>query len=371
MKIPLVDLSLQHREIRVEVREGFERLMEAGEFVLGPTVAEFENEYAGFCGVEHCIGVANGTDALELGLRALEIGAGDEVILPANTFVASALAVLRAGARPVLVDCAEAGTGLDLPGVAERIGPQTRALMGVDLFGELAAQEDFEALAADAGIALIEDAAQAQGARRNGRAAGGFGELAGTSFYPGKNLGAYGDAGAVTTRNPELADRVRRLRNYGSEVKYEHPQVGFNSRLDALQAVVLLAKLRRLDAWNQARRAAAVLYDALLAPLEGVGLPFGNRDEGHVWHIYAIRVAERDRVLAALHAEQVGAGIHYPHPIHRLGAFEFLGHGVGDFPRAERASDEMISLPIFPGIRPEQQERVVAVLAAAVKNGRA
>ena len=156
-----------------------------------------------------------------------------------------------------------------------------------------------------------------------------------------------------------------------ANTKYEHPQVGFNSRLDALQAVVLLAKLRRLDAWNQARRAAAVLYDALLAPLEGVGLPFGNRDEGHVWHIYAIRVAERDRVLAALHAEEVGAGIHYPHPIHRLGAFAFLGHGVGDFPRAERAADEMISLPIFPGIRPEQQERVVAVLAAAVKNGRA
>jgi dTDP-4-amino-4,6-dideoxygalactose transaminase len=369
MKIPLVDLSLQHREIRAEVREGFERLMEAGEFVLGPTVVEFENQYAEFCGVEHCIGVANGTDALEMGLRALEIGSEDEVILPANTFVASALAVLRAGARPVLVDCAEAGTGLDIDAAAEGIGSRTRALMGVDLFGELAPQEDFEALAADAGIALIEDAAQAQGARRNGRAAGGFGELAGTSFYPGKNLGAYGDAGAVTTRNGELADRIRRLRNYGSEVKYEHPEVGFNSRLDALQAVVLAAKLRRLEGWNQERRVAAGLYDTLMAPLEGIALPPGSRDESHVWHIYSVRVADRDRVLAELHAQGVGAGIHYPHPIHRLGAFAFLGHGVGDFPRAERAADEMLSLPIFPGIRPEQQERVVAVLAAAVKNG--
>jgi dTDP-4-amino-4,6-dideoxygalactose transaminase len=368
MKIPLVDLSIQHREIEAEVREGFDRLMETGEFVLGPAVADFERQYAAYCGVDHCIGVANGTDALELGLRALGVGSEAEVILPANTFVASALAVVRAGARPVLVDCAESGTGMDFAGVAERVGARTRALMVVDLFGELAELEEFESFAADSDVVMIEDAAQAQGARRKGRSAGGFGELAGTSFYPGKNLGAYGDAGAVTTRSDEIADRVRRLRNYGSEVKYEHPEQGFNSRLDALQAVVLTAKLRRLSAWNSERRMAAGLYDEMLAPLEGVALPPGHRGEAHVWHIYAVRVADRDRVLAALHAAEIGAGIHYPNPIHRLGAFRFLGHGPGDFPRAEKAADEMISLPIFPGIRPEQQERVVAVLAAAVTN---
>ena len=366
MKIPLVDLSLQHREIEAEVRDGFARLMESGEFVLGPAVENFEREYAAYCGVDHCIGVANGTDALELGLRALEVGPEAEVILPVNTFVASALAVIRAGARPVLVDCAESGSGMDFEGVAERVSARTRALMVVDLFGELGELEEFESFASDSGLAVIEDAAQAQGARRKGRSAGGFGELAGTSFYPGKNLGAYGDAGAVTTRSAELADRVRRLRNYGSEVKYEHPEQGFNSRLDALQAVVLTAKLRRLNDWNAERRVAAGLYDELLTPVEGVELPPGHRGESHVWHIYAVRVAERDRVLAALHSAEIGAGIHYPNPIHRLGAFRFLGHGPGDFPRAEKVASEMISLPLFPGIRPEQQERVVAVLAAAM-----
>jgi len=367
MKIPLVDISLQHREIEAEVRDGFARLMESGEFILGPAVEDFEREYAGYCGVDHCVGVANGTDALELGLRALGVGPEAEVILPVNTFVASALAVIRAGARPVLVDCAESGSGMDFEGVAERVSARTRALMVVDLFGELAEFEEFESFASDSGLSVIEDAAQAQGARRRGRSAGGFGELAGTSFYPGKNLGAYGDAGAVTTRSAELADRVRRLRNYGSEVKYEHPEQGFNSRLDALQAVVLTAKLRRLNDWNAARRVAAGLYDELLTPVEGVELPPGHRDESHVWHIYAVRVADRDRILAALHSAEIGAGIHYPNPIHRLGAFRFLGHGPGDFPRAEKVASEMISLPLFPGIRPEQQERVVAVLVAAMK----
>lgn len=370
MKIPLVDLSLQHREIQAEVREGFESLMESGQFVLGPAVEAFENEFAAYCGVDHCVGVANGTDALELGLRALEIGPGDEVILPVNTFVASALAVVRAGAKPVLVDCGEAAAGLDCSQVADRIGARTRAVMAVDLFGELADQEACETLAADAGIALVEDAAQAQGARRQGRMAGSFGALAGTSFYPGKNLGAYGDGGAVTTRSPEIAARIRRLRNYGSELKYEHPELGFNSRLDALQALVLSAKLRRLTSWNEARSRAACLYDEMLAPIEGVVLPPGSRDETHVWHIYAVRVAERDRVLAELHGAGVGAGIHYPNPIHRLGSFAFLGHRVGDFPRAESAAAEMISLPIFPGITTGQQERVASLLAGAVAKGR-
>ena len=254
-------------------------------------------------------------------------------------------------------------------GGRERWGPPTRAVMAVDLFGELAALEELESLAADAGIALVEDAAQAQGARRDGRSAGGFGDIAGTSFYPGKNLGAYGDGGAVTTRSEELADRIRRLRNYGSQVKYDHPEVGFNSRLDTLQAVVLSAKLSHLEAWNEERREAAQRYDAMLNSVDGVTLPPGARDESHVWHLYTVRVDPRDAVLASLHAAGVGAGIHYPDPIHRLGAFEFLGHGPGDFPRAEKAAAEMISLPIFPGISAEQQEYVVTALVEAVHPG--
>ena len=369
MSIPLVDLSWQHREIADEVREGFERLMESGQFVLGEEVARFEKEYAGYCGVEHCVGVANGTDALELGLRALGIGQGDEVILPTNTFVASALAVVRSGAAPILVDCAPSGSGMDRAEVAGRIGPRTKAIMVVDLFGELANQDDFEELAEEAGIALVEDAAQAQGARREGRAAGAFGALAGTSFYPGKNLGAYGDGGAVTTRSPELAARLRRLRNYGSERKYEHPEIGFNSRLDALQAVVLRAKLRRLDTWNEARRRAARLYDEIFGSVAGIELPPGRRDLSHVWHIYAVRVSQRDRVLEQLQAAGVGAGIHYPVPIHGLGGFAYLEHRPGDFPQAERAAAGMISLPLFPGIEESQQERVAEVLVAALARG--
>ena len=369
MNVPLVDLSFQHRAIEAEVREGFERVMATGQFILGPPVEEFENEFASFCGVEHCLGVANGTDALELGLRALEIGAGDEVLLPANTFVASALAVVRAGAEPVLVDCGEESSGIDVAAVRERIGPRTRAVMAVDLFGELAALEELESMAGEAGIALIEDAAQAQGARRGGRSAGGFGDIAGTSFYPGKNLGAYGDGGAVTTRSAELADRIRSLRNYGSQVKYNHPEVGFNSRLDTLPAVVLSAKLRRLEAWNDARRQAAARYDEMLGSLAGVSLPSGGRDTSHVWHLYTVRVAERDAVLASLHAAGVGAGLHYPPPINTLGAIYFLGPHSGDFPRSERAAAEMISLPIFPGISAEQQASVVSALAEAVNTG--
>jgi dTDP-4-amino-4,6-dideoxygalactose transaminase len=369
MAIPLVDLAWQHREIEEEVRAGFERVMASSAYVLGPDVAGFEAEYAAFCSVPHCVGVANGTDALELALRALGLGAGDEVILPANTFVASALAVARAGATPVLVDCAADDHLVEAEVVAERIGARTRAVMAVDLFGQIPDMEALEKLAAETGVALVEDAAQAQGATRHGRRAGAFGDVSGTSFYPGKNLGAYGDAGAVTTRSAALADRVRRLRHYGSDRKYHHPEPGFNSRLDTLQAVVLRAKLARLPAWNRARVEAAARYDALLADLEAVERPVVQPGSEPVWHLYVVRVPRRDHVLAALHAEHIGAGVHYPVPIHLQGAFASLGHRVGDFPHAERAAAEMISLPLFPGITVEQQTRVVDVLARALAGG--
>jgi dTDP-4-amino-4,6-dideoxygalactose transaminase len=370
MRIPLVDLSCQHREIEAEVHEGFHRIMQSGAFVLGPPVREFEEAYARFSEVEHCVGVANGTDALELALRALAIGPGDEVILPANTFIASALAVVRTGASPVLVDCEPDFLLIDVAQAAARIGPKTKAVMPVDLFGQLPRMEELERLAREAGIALVEDAAQSQGASRLGRAAGSFGQIAGTSFYPGKNLGAYGDGGAVLTRSQELADRLRRLRNYGSEVKYQHPEVGFNSRLDSLQAVVLNAKLARLRGWNVLRQEAAARYDALLAGNEEVTTPGTMPGNEHVWHIYAIRVSRRDKVLAALLDAGIGAGIHYPTPLHLHGALSDLGHSEGAFPVAERAAAEMISLPLFPGISEDQQSEVAEVLGRAIASAR-
>jgi len=366
MSIPLVDLQIQHRQIELEVKEAFERIMTSGAFVLGPDVVEFEKRFAAYCGVPHCVGVANGTDALELALRALGVGPGDEVVLPANTFIATALAVARAGASPVLVDARDGDLLIDPEAVGPAVTSRTRAIVGVDLFGQVAPFEALEQIAADRGLALVEDAAQSQGARRYGRPAGSFGDAAGTSFYPGKNLGAYGDGGAVTTSREDLAERIRRLRNYGSEIKYHHPEAGFNSRLDTLQAAVLLAKLARLDDWNAERRDAAARYHERLRDLDGLRLPTTDAANEPVWHIYQVRVSGRDEVLAKLHDAGIGAGIHYPVPIHLQGAFENLGKTAGAFPVAEAAAQEMISLPIFPGITEAQQERVASVLRAAL-----
>jgi dTDP-4-amino-4,6-dideoxygalactose transaminase len=374
MRIPFVDLAWQHTEIAAEVEQGLARVIESGAFILGPDVVAFEEEFARASGVSCCIGVGNGTDALELALRAVGVGAGDEVVVPANSFIASALAVARSGATPVLVDSDPETHLLDVDRALGCIGAKTKALMPVNLFGQIAPIDALrEGLAARGAadpkapaIAVIEDAAQSQGARRNGSLSGSFGDIAGTSFYPGKNLGAYGDAGAVVTDDEVLAARVRALRQYGSERKYEHPELGFNSRLDTLQAVVLRAKLARLESWNEDRRRAARRYDELLAGLADAQLPHTLTGNEHVWHLYTVRVPARDRVLESLRAEGVDAGVHYPVPIHLQGAFANLGHRRGDFPEAERAADELLSLPIFPGITSGQQERVVAALEAAL-----
>jgi dTDP-4-amino-4,6-dideoxygalactose transaminase len=365
--VPLVDLAFQHAQVGAEIARGWQRVLERTAFVLGDEVAEFEQAYAAFVGIDHCIGVGNGTDALELALRALEIGGGDEVIVPANSFIASALAVRRAGATPVFVDADPDHLLIDPESVAARMTARTRAVMPVHLFGQVAPMADITALASDAGCAVVEDAAQAQGATQGGRHAGAFGAIAGTSFYPGKNLGAYGDAGAVMTNDAALAGKVRALRNYGSEVKYHHPEPGFNSRLDTVQAVVLLVKLARLAGWNDERRVAAARYESLLADVEAVRLPRVFAGNEHVWHLYVVRVAERDTVLASLHEQGIGAGIHYPVPIHLQGAFSDLGHRLGDYPVAEAAAGDMLSLPLFPGITADQQERVADALRKAVR----
>jgi dTDP-4-amino-4,6-dideoxygalactose transaminase len=368
VSIPLVDLAAQHAAVADEVATGWQEVLATTAFIGGWQVAAFESDYAEFIGTQHCVGVANGTDAIEIALRSLGIGAGDECILPANTFIATAEAVCRAGATPVLVDCADDGTYLiDAGAVEAAITPRTRAIIPVHLYGQAAPTERLMSLAEQIGAYVVEDAAQSQGARRHGTGAGALGHAAATSFYPGKNLGAYGDAGAVLTGSDQMAARMRMIRDHGSPRKYEHEVVGVNSRLDTLQAVVLSAKLRRLAGWNAARRAAAERYDALLSGRDDVILPRTLDGNEHVWHLYVVRVPDRDRVLKELQAAGIGAGIHYPVPIHLTAAFAGLGVVEGAFPVTEEASRELLSLPLFAEITAGQQERVAETLKSALR----
>ncbi len=362
--VPFLDLVTQHAEVAEGVSADLEGIFASAGFIGGPHVAAFEKAYADFCGTAHCLGVANGTDAIELALRALRIGPGDEVITAANTFVATVEAIVRAGATPVLADVDEANLLLDPAAVAAAVTPRTAAVVPVHLYGQMA---PVEAIAAAApGISVIEDAAQSQGARRHGHPSGSMGLVAGTSFYPGKNLGAAGDAGAVTTDDGDVARAIRMIGAHGSERKYEHEVFGFNSRLDAVQAVVLRHKLGRLNEWNVARRAAAERYSDLLGDIEGVRLPSTLPGNEHVWHLFVVRVAERDRVLADLNTDGIGAALHYPYPIHRTKAFADLGIPAGAFPVAEKAAREILSLPMFPHLQPAQQERVGEALRRTV-----
>ena len=364
--IPLVDLRAQHRQISDEVAQSMSQVIEEAAFILGRAVFEFEHAFAAFSNVRRCVGVGNGTDAIELAVRAAGIGPGAEVIVPANTFIATALGVHRAGAIPVLVDCDPVFHLIDPADVARKITPRTKAVFPVHLYGQVAPMEAIADLVRDSGIVMLEDAAQAQGAKRNGVGAGGFGLASATSFYPGKNLGGYGDAGAVLTNDDGIAKKIVALRNYGSDVKYHHPETGFNSRLDTLQAVVLLAKLKHLARWNQQRRVAARRYDELLATVPAVTRPATLAGNEHVWHLYVVRVPKRDEVCKKLNAAGIGVGIHYPVPIHLQGAFTHLGGKRGDFPIAEKAADEILSLPLFAEITETQQLQVVDALKEAV-----
>jgi dTDP-4-amino-4,6-dideoxygalactose transaminase len=367
-EIPLVDLRAQHQAVAEDVARGWQQVLTSAAFVGGPQIAAFENEYSAFTGISHCVSVANGTDAIEIALRALGVGPGDECILPANTFIATAEAVCRAGASPVLVDCADDDTYLINPDAVEAaVTDRTRAIIPVHLYGQLAAVEQLVPIADRIGAWVVEDAAQAQGARRHGKAPGALGHAAATSFYPGKNLGAYGDAGAVVTASERLAGRMRMIRDHGSQRKYEHDICGLNSRMDTLQAVVLSAKLSRLAAWNVARRDAASRYDAMLSGLDRVVRPRTIAGNEHVWHLYVVRVDDRDRVLKEMRAAGIGAGIHYPRPIHLTSAFAGLGYSEGAFPVAEEACRHLLSLPLFAEITEAQQERVVSVLTSALR----
>lgn len=365
-RIPLVDLTAQHREIAEELSQGFSRVMETAAFILGPEETAFEEEYARFCGVRHCVGVGSGTDALELALRAMAIGPDSEVIVPVNTFAATAMAVVRAGAVPVFVDCDPDYHLLDVEKTSAALTPRTRAVIVVHLYGQLGPVQDLQSLCQAKGLILLEDAAQSHGALSHGTGAGGFGQAAATSFYPGKNLGAYGDAGAVLTDSDPIAEQIRALRNYGGQRRHVHAHIGFNSRLDSLQAVVLRAKLRRLPAWNVARRLAAQRYDALLGGIPGLLRPALRPGNESVWHLYVVRVPERDKVLRLLNEAGIEAAVHYPVPLHLQGAFAYKGLRRGGFPIAERAAEEILSLPLYPHITPAQQERVAAEIRRAL-----
>ncbi|HMT49744.1 MAG TPA: DegT/DnrJ/EryC1/StrS family aminotransferase [Dietzia sp.] len=364
--VPFLDLAAQSAEIADEVLPVWRRQLAAGGFIGGPEVAAFEAEYADYLGVPHVVGVSNGTDALELAFRASGVGPGDEVIMPANTFIATAEAVSRIGAVPVFVDVDADHLLIDPQCVDAAITARTRALVPVHLFGQTAPLEALVPIADKHGLTIVEDAAQAQGASGPAGRAGAIAPVSATSFYPGKNLGAAGDAGAVMTRDPEVSSLVRNLGAHGSSVKYSHDHVGMNARLDAIQATVLRAKLRRLEGWNEARRAAAERYRWLLGDTPGVRLPQTRPGNIDVWHLYVVQVERRDQVITALTDAGIGTGIHYPTPVPLTKAYAPLGYRPGQFPVAERAAARILSLPMFPHLSAEQQERTAEALAAAV-----
>ncbi|MGJ0391061.1 DegT/DnrJ/EryC1/StrS family aminotransferase [Microbacterium sp. CGR1] len=365
-QIPFLDLASQQAEIADEVLPIWrEQFLSAG-FIGGRHVAAFEEEYAAYIGVEHVIGVSNGTDALELAFRAVGVSAGDEVVMPANTFIATAEAVSRIGAVPVFVDVDPQHLLIDPDAVEAAITPRTRAIAPVHLYGQTAPVERILPIAQAHGIDVVEDAAQSQGASSTAGRAGALGRVAGTSFYPGKNLGAAGDAGAVMTNDAAVAEVIRNLAAHGSSVKYVHDRIGMNARLDAVQAPVLSAKLRRLDGWNAARRAAAARYTELLSEIDGVQTPIVREGNEDVWHLFVVQVDDREQVMAKMADRGVGVAIHYPTPVHLTDAYSFLGGARGQFPVAEAAADRILSLPMFPHLTAQQQGTVADALRFAV-----
>jgi dTDP-4-amino-4,6-dideoxygalactose transaminase len=359
-QVPFVDLRAQFAALRDEIIPRVQRVMEDASFILGPDVRQFEENYARYVGARHCVGVESGTAALQLALQALDIGPGDQVIIPANTYIASAIAVSAIGAEPVLVESDE-NYLIDASLLASALTPRTKAVMPVHLYGQVAPMEPILTFARRHGLRVIEDACQAHGATLDGKAAGSIGDVGCFSFYPGKNLGAYGDAGAIVTRDAELADRLVLLRDFGQRKKYEHLVKAGNCRLDSIQAAVLDVKLRHLDRWNDARRRNARRYDAKLAEI-GIAPAPRLTDEGHVYHLYVIEVENRARVQSVLAERGIATGIHYPVPIHLQPAYADLRLGRGTFPRTERAAERILSLPMFPELTEEQIDLVVGAI---------
>ncbi len=359
--IPLVDLKAQYAALRVEIDRALQGVLDSTAFIMGPEIARFEEAFAVWCGASHCVGVSSGTAALELALRAVGVGPGDGVITVAHTFIATAEAISAVGATPIFVDVDPVSYNMDPAALELAITPAVRAVIPVHIYGQPAAMAAINAVAQAHGLAVIEDAAQAHGATLHGARAGTLAQVGCFSFYPGKNLGAYGDAGAVITADPGLAAQIRLLRNHGRRAKYEHEVVGFGERLDTLQAAVLLAKLPHLDDWTAARRRLARRYSERLATLDLV-LPQEMEGVESAWHLYVIRTARRDELLAFLKAHGVEAGVHYPLPLHLQPAYAHLGYVRGNLPVTEAVAASCLSLPLYPELTDAQQDRVVALL---------
>lgn len=361
--IPFLDIKASNIEVRSQLQEAFDRTLNSGWYILGNEVKQFEQEFAAYCEAEHCIGVGNGLEALHLILRAYGIGAGDEVIVPSNTYIATWLAASYAGAAPVPVEPDARTYNLDPARIEAAISPRTKAIIAVHLYGQPADMDAISAVAKKHGLKVIEDAAQAHGARYKGRRVGSLGDAAGFSFYPGKNLGALGDGGAVTTKDAELAEKVRVLSNYGSKVKYHNEVKGFNSRLDELQAAFLREKLKKLDEWNARRKALASEYLRRLVDAQ-LGLPFVTDWADPVWHLFVVRSQQRDALQVHLSAHGIATMIHYPIPPHLQPAYAELGIPQGRLPIAEAIHREVLSIPMGPHLLPEQQVQVIEVLRA-------
>jgi dTDP-4-amino-4,6-dideoxygalactose transaminase len=358
MKVPFLDLKAQYETIATEITAALQKVLDNTAFAGGPFVAEFEREFAAFYKSESAIGVGSGTAALWAALNGLGIGDGDEVITAPNTFIATAEAISMCGARPVFVDIDEQTYNINHELIEKAITPRTKAIIPVHLYGQMADMDNIMEVARVHGLYVIEDACQAHGAEYK-EDIGSIGDASCFSFYPGKNLGAYGEAGAVVTNNTELADKIKMFRDHGQKRKYYHSIVGWNARMDGFQGAVLKVKLRHLPKWNEARRRNAQLYNELLADVEEIITPIEADYARHVYHIYAIRCRKRDALINALLEKEIFCGIHYPVPLHLQDAYKSLGYSEGSFPVAERCAEEIVSLPMFPELTQDQIEKVV------------
>ena len=362
MEVPFLNLKAQYLAIQDEVQEAMQRVIEKTAFAGGPFVQQFEQEFAAYCQTKHAMGVGSGTSALWLALAGLGVGEGDEVITTPNTFIATAEAITFAGATPVFVDVDEHTYNIDPALIEEKITPRTRAIIPVHLFGQTADLAPILAIARKHGLYVIEDASQAHGALYQGQPAGSLGDVGCFSFYPGKNLGAYGEAGGVVTNNTDLTRYIQMMKDHGQSTKYYHDIVGWNDRMDGLQGAVLSVKLKYIDQWNEQRRQHAQAYTNLLSDVPGIILPRTAEYGTHVFHIYAIRVNQRDQVKAEMEKRGVHCGIHYPLPLHLQKAYADLGYVQGDFPVTERCAESYLSLPMYPELTHEQIHHVARVL---------
>ena len=360
-QVPMNDLQIQYGQIKSEIDAALAEVIANCSFILGPQVAAFEKVYAEYCGAEHCIGVSNGTDALKLALAAADVGPGDEVITTPHTFGATVEAILQIGAKAVLADIEPDGFTLDPEQVKRKITGRTKAIVPVHIYGQMADMDPLLELAQAHGLKVIEDAAQAQGAKYRGKRAGAIGDVGCFSFYPGKNLGAYGDAGGLTTSDEKLAGRLRELRNHGQDPtkKFFYRELGYNHRMDGFQGAVLGVKLPHLDGWNQRRREVAARYDEGLADIEELTVPPVASYGEHVYHLYVIRVPDRQELAGALKEQGIQSAVQYPHPLHLTEAFAGLGYAEGDLPVCEQACREILSLPMFPDLTDPQVDYVI------------